>query len=265
MKTPNFLLTVILIGLFSPGYAQQSDRQQQPAEITAIDDDLNIAKINLLALPLRSFSLQYERIVARKISLAFGVGIIPRGGFPLLGSFESYIGDEETFNQLKDARVGSTAVTASSRFYFGKHDGPRGFYIAPYLRYSTYGLSLDEYAYTITVETESGTYEETRNIALSGRVNGFTGGVLFGAQWRVAKRLYLDWWILGAAYGTANGKLDGAAALSSLEQQGLRESLDELEIPMVKTTATVNANGGRLDMNGPWAGIRSGLALGINF
>src|SRR5690606_31972725 len=258
MKIWNCLFAILFVGLFLPGYAQQNDLPQSSKNPLA-DYELNIVKINVLALPLRNFSLQYERMVSPKISLALGVSIIPRGRFPLLGSFESYINDDETFTQLEDARVGRTAITLESRFYLGKKGGLQGFYIAPYLRYSTYGLQMDDFAYTITVETASGTYEETRDIALSGRANGFTGGVLLGAQWRVSPRLYLDWWILGAAYGTANGNLDGVAALNPLEQEGLRRSLNDLDVPMVRTTVYVDENGGRLDLKGPWAGIRSGL------
>lgn len=276
----NYLKTLyftVFIGLISTSHAQEMrhavqpglvdfDRPGQRTSITPGDYDRNVAKINLLALPLRNFSLQYERIVARKISVAAGLAMVPRGSFPLLGSFESLIDDEETFAQLKDIQVGSTAITIEPRFYFGKHDGPRGFYIAPYLRYSTYYLGFKEFEYTVELENESGSsYEETRSLALSGRVNGFTGGVLFGAQWRIARRFYLDWWILGGAYGSANGNLTGAAALNEAEQRGLRESLEELEIPMVETSTTVDANGARLNIKGPWAGIRSGLAVGMRF
>lgn len=267
----------LLISLISYGHAQElqmdvlpaptdAGKPQQRPAMARGDYDLNIAKINLLALPLRNFSLQYERMVARKISVGVGLGMVPRGSFPLLSSFESLIDDEETFNELQNIRVGSTTITVEPRFYFGKHDGPRGFYIAPYLRYSTYYLGFDEFEYTVEMERESGPqYEETRSLALSGRVNGFTGGILFGTQWRIAQRFYLDWWILGAAYGTANGKLVGASPLNAEEQRGLRESLEGLEIPMVETTTTVDANGGRLDIKGPWAGIRSGLAVGVKF
>lgn len=271
------LFLSLLIGLISYSHAQEFQMDVLPAPtdvgklrqqptMTGGDYDLNIAKINLLALPLRNFSLQYERMIARKISVGVGLGTVPRGSFPLLSSFESLIDDEETFNKLENIRVGSTAITVEPRFYFGKHDGPRGFYIAPYLRYSTYYLGFDEFEYTVELESGSGSqYEETRSLALSGRVNGFTGGVLFGAQWRIARRFYLDWWILGATYGTANGKLIGASPLNADEQRGLRESLEDLEIPMLETTTTVDANGGRLDIKGPWAGIRSGLAVGIKF
>ncbi len=269
LKTFLFLL---LTALISCSYAQEYQLRAAPVPDPILqsgqaegDYDMNVAKINLLALPLRSFSFQYERLVARKISVGLGLAMVPRGSFPMLGSFESIIDDAETFDDLQHVRVGGTAITLEPRFYFGKHDGPRGFYLAPYFRYSTYGLDFAEFEYEVSLTGESGTISETRNIPLTGRVNSFTGGILFGAQWRIAQRFYLDWWILGAAYGGARGDLKGTATLSPQEQEGLREALNELEIPMVETTASVDANGGRLLLRGPWAGARMGLAIGVAF
>lgn len=241
--------------------------QQTPNYATrGADYDMNVAKINLLALPFRNISLQYERMVSRKISVAAGLRIIPEGTFPMLNAFESYIGHDETFNELQNIRISNRAFTLEPRFYFGRHDGPRGFYIAPYARYSTYGMGFGQFEYTVGLENGDGSYsEETHTIALDGHINGFTGGLLFGAQWRIGRWVYLDWWIFGPAYGSAKGELTGTAPLSPEAQSALRGELEELEIPMVETEAHVDANGARLNMKGPWAGIRSGLAVGIRF
>jgi hypothetical protein len=100
---------------------------------------------------------------------------------------------------------------------------------------------------------------------LSGKLNTLTGGLLIGAQWKLGGRLYLDWWMLGPQYGSADGKLDGKRSLSTDEQRELRLELQDLEIPFAETTTTVDANGARLDIKGPWAGVRAGLNLGIRF
>ena len=221
----------------------------------------NVAKINLLGLPLRNFSVQYERLIARKTSLGLGVAVLPRGSFPMLNSFESLIDDEETFRQLQDIRVGSTSVTLEPRIYFGKQDGARGFYIAPYVRYNTYALDFDQFDYEVTLD--GWTYD--RWIPLEGNVHSFTGGVMFGAQWRIARHVYLDWWMVGAAYGVASGSLKGTTALTAEEQYGLGYALNELEIPMVETTVEVDAGGARLGLKGPWAGVRTGLSIGVAF
>jgi len=252
-------LSFSLLGVFGQVKAQQA---------SLVDSDVNVAKINILALPFRNISLQYERLVSRKISVAVGLRVIPKGEFPMLGVFESYIDDAETFDELQHIHISNQAITIEPRFYFGRHDGPRGFYIAPYGRYSTYGLGFDQFEYTVGVEDEAGNYrEETHTMALDGKISGITGGVLFGSQWRIGRWVYLDWWILGPAYGAAKGKLSGVSSvpLDPRAQSALEEELESLEIPMVNTEAHVDSKGARLDMKGPWAGIRTGLAVGIRF
>ncbi len=100
---------------------------------------------------------------------------------------------------------------------------------------------------------------------LSGKLNTFTGGLLLGAQWKLGGKVYLDWWMLGPQYGSSDGTLDGKRALNLQEQQELRNQLQDIEIPFAETTTTVDANGARLDIKGPWAGLRAGLCLGIRF
>ncbi|PPL03506.1 hypothetical protein [Parapedobacter indicus] len=244
--------------------AQQIQSYSMPAD----DYDANIVKLNALALPFRNISLQYERLVSRKISVAVGLRMIPKGNFPMLDAFESYIDDAETFDELQNIRVSNQAITIEPRFYFGRHDGPRGFYIAPYGRYSTYGLGFRQFEYTVEEEDEAGYYQaETHTMALEGRISGITGGLLFGSQWRIGRWVYLDWWILGPAYGAANGKLSGSSSmpLDPKAQTALEEELENLEIPMLDTEAHVDSKGAKLDMKGPWAGIRTGLAVGIRF
>ena len=92
-----------------------------------------------------------------------------------------------------------------------------------------------------------------------------TGGLLFGAQWKLSKLIYLDWSILGPQYGKSEGFLKGTKTLSQDEQDALREELEGLEIPFVESTTTVNSEGARLDFDGPWAGVRASIGLGFRF
>lgn len=77
----------------------------------------------------------------------------------------------------------------------------------------------------------------------------------------------LDAWFLGAHYGTSTGDLDGITdrTLTSVEQQQVQDELDNLDIPVVKYKATVDANGANLKVDGPWAGLRAGISLGYRF
>lgn len=90
---------------------------------------------------------------------------------------------------------------------------------------------------------------------------------MFGVQWALGKHVSLDWWILGAAYGVSSGVLDGipTPAIPQEDIADVKREIEEIEIPMVEKTVTVTSNNVRVDITGPWAGIRSGIVLGIKF
>ncbi|NHE58994.1 DUF3575 domain-containing protein [Cyclobacterium plantarum] len=222
-------------------------------EVSA-DFDRNIGKLNLTALPLGSIDLQYERVVARKMSAALGLRMVPGGGLPFASVYTT--GDEQdALAQIDRLEFGNFAITPEFRFYLGKHDGPRGFYIAPFARYSVINAEIPDYAISSTEET----------INLDGKISGISGGLMLGSQWRLGSRIYLDWWILGAGYGSSSGELNGVGTLSSTEQQDLRDDFSDLDIAVVSTETTVDANGIRVGFDGPWATLRGGLLLGIKF
>ena len=165
------------------------------------------------------------------------------------------IDDPDTDRQLDNFKTGNVAFTPEIRFYMGKQ-AMRGFYIAPFARISSF---------TAEMPFEFDVNGTTQTMPLSGKLNTFTGGLLLGAQWKLGGKVYLDWWMLGPQYGSAKGLLDGKKTLNAQEQQELRKELQNLDIPFAETTTTVDANGARLDIKGPWAGLRAGLCLGIRF
>ena len=215
----------------------------------------NIIKLNLTALAFRSISVQYEHQVSRKFSLGVTARYMPDGDVPMKSLIKNIADDPETSKQIDNATIGSFAITPEARFYLGKGN-MRGFYIAPFVSFANYTASLD-YAYD-----DNGTSE---TIPLSGSVNTITGGFLLGTQYHLSSRLSIDLWILGPHYGFSKGDLTGKKSLSSTEQQSLRDELDNLDIPLTKTTYTVDANGATVNFKGPWGGIRSGISLGLRF
>lgn len=223
----------------------------------------NIIKLNVLSLPFKNIHLQYERAIANKISFGLGLRMMPKGTLPFRSAIEDLIDDEDLSQHVSNFRTGNIAITPEVRFYLGKK-ALKGFYIAPFARFSRYTAELP---YTFEVEDPNGsgtTYKKA--IDLSGNVTTFTGGLMFGAQFKLSKMLYLDWWILGPQYGAVDGSIDGFTQLNSDEQEALRDALEDFDdLPLVKTKSEVTANGARLDFTGPWAGLRTGLALGIRF
>ena len=219
------------------------------------NSNLNELKVNLFAFALKSVSVQYEREISRKTTVALTFRVMPQSTLPFKSSFKNLISDTATANQLDNFKTANVALMPSIRFYLGHKGAYHGFYIAPFFTYAHYTADL-LYKYY------DGDY---KTIPLSGSMNSFTGGFMLGAQWNLSKSLYLDWWILGPHYGVSKGSANGKKSLSPTEQDALKYDLDNLNIPLTKTTSTVDANGANVDFSGPWAGIRGGLCIGIRF
>lgn len=227
--------------------------------------DKNVLKVNLTGLLINNYGFQYERMLGRKTSFALGYRNQPNGALPLQEFSEKLIDDPETFADLQKINYGNTAFTPEIRFYLGKQDGPRGFYIAPYARYSNSKVTVKNFEFTFEETLNGSTFEETRTVELNGDITGITGGLMIGAQWRLGRSVYLDWWIIGGSFGTSNGLINALTKLDKEEQDGLREELENLEIPILDYTISVDGNGAKLNFNGPFASLRGGLLIGFKF
>ncbi len=251
----------LLVGSTAPVFAQNDQEQTTKKN----EQGKNLIKINLLSLPLKNYSVQYERPVAKKISVALGVRFMPEGTLPLMSVAkklaESNDPNDDISDQIENIRIGNFALTPEVRFYMGK-EALRGFYIAPFARYATFNVSLP-----FDLETEDVNNQvTTERIDIKGELSTIAGGLLFGAQWKLGKRIYLDWHILGPHFGKATGNLVGKKNLTAEEQAELRNLIADLEeIPFVKYTTNVDASGAQVKVDGPWGGIRSGLSVGIRF
>lgn len=216
----------------------------------------NMVKLNLTALALKNFSLQYERAVAKKVTVAGTFRYMPTGSIPFKSSFITIADDPDTERQLNNLKVGNIAFMPEVRFYFSKKGAYRGFYL---------GLFGNLARYSAEVPFEYDDAGITKTIPMSGNITTITGGLMIGSQFRLGGPVYLDWWILGPNYGTSSGNLSGKKSMSPSEQQSLRDELADVDIPMTKFTYTVDANGASMDIKGPWAGIRAGINIGFRF
>lgn len=255
--TFTFLLSFVFIFV---GLSSSLGQTNNPSISEESNSELNLIKINAAALPIGNFSFQYERAVAKKISVALGFRLMPEGNLPLKSSIKKLIDDDEAWTHFENLKTGNFAITPEVRFYMGQHVF-KGFYIAPFARIASYTAKMPyEFEYEHPID---GTIEDS--IPLDGKISTFTGGVMFGAQWKLSKLVYLDWWILGPHYGTSSGDIKGTKSLSSEEQIGLRYALGDLDdLPFVDKYE-VNSTGAKVDIKGPWGGVRAGLALGFRF
>jgi hypothetical protein len=221
----------------------------------------DIVKINVLSLPLKNVSVQYEKVLSRRVSVALGVRYMPMTALPfkniLINEFADT--DQDTKDIINKSRLSNFAATPEVRFYLGKGYG-RGFYIAPYYRYARFSTN------TVTVN-----YSEPngpkRSVNLDGSLSANTGGVMFGAQWFLGKHFVLDWWILGAHYGTGTGSFTGTpfTPFTPGEQADVRQAIEDVDIPLIDKRVSVTPNRVQVDASGPFGGLRAGLSFGVHF
>lgn len=261
MKHP--LVGLVLLALFSlsvPAFSQ--DVAPEKTDSSSSRHKMNIIKTNITGIPLRNYSLQYERVLNKRFSLALSYRIMPEGSIPFKSLITNSIedGDQEAIDQIESLQLSNTAITAELRWYVGKKGYGRGFYIAPFFRHANHKAS------NVSIEYDSD-LGGTEKVDLSGSLVSNTGGLLFGAQWFLGKAIVLDWWILGPHYGGGNGDLKGltSSPMSAQEQDDLRQELEDIDIPLTTKTVYVDANGAAVKLDGPWAGIRAGISLGIRF
>lgn len=233
------ILSLLALAFSLPGLAQDIEGK-------------NMGKINLSAFAFKGFNLQYERQVGRRITVALGYGMIPKSTIGFKSYIENQIDDPDV--QVGDFRLGTSILTPEARYYFGKNGAFHGFYLGPYLRFGSYKIA-GPVSYTSSTNSK-------RSTIFDGKLNTITGGILIGSSWHLSKRFYLDWWILGASYGGANGNLVAVTSLTPSEQESLRNEINDISVAGTEITADVNANGATVKTTGSMVGVRG---LGINF
>ncbi len=260
----NLVLIILAFFLFIATNVTAQEKDGLPMESNVETPGRNMIKVNVTSLALKNFSLQYERAIARKISVGLGVRYMPEGSLPFKSIAKDYLKtdglDDDITKQIDNFRLGNFALTPEMRFYMGK-EVFRGFYIAPFARYATFNVNFP----FILKGTDTNNQPTSERIDLIGNLNTIAGGILFGAQWKLGKQIYLDWSIMGPHYGKATGIITGKKNLTQEEQDELRSQLANLDIPFVKFESKVDANGAEVKVDGPWAGIRAGISIGFRF
>lgn len=222
----------------------------------------NFFKINLPGILLKNYSVQYERVLFRKISIAISYRTMPSATIPFKDAIikASNTTDTNTKTTLEKFRISNFAITPEVRIYLSKQGYGHGFYVAPFYRYASFKTSDLSFTYQGNSSVEG-------NVSMSGKLTSNTGGFLLGFQKYIGKHVCIDTWLLGPHYGSATGEFSGTPdkPLTSDEQADIRQQLNNIEIPLTKKTVTVTANNASLKLDGPWAGLRIGLCIGVRF
>lgn len=222
--------------------------------VKAQDGPKNVVKLNLMALAFTNISLQYEHAFGEKISGALGFTIMPSRSLP------SSIASDP---MLANTTISDWSITPEFRWYPGTKQGaPRGFYIAPYLRYSKTNIDIP---FDVTL---TGQAPHTYNIEAS--YSGIGGGMMFGAQWIIKDVFSIDWWILGGHYGSGSAavSLNDAliGSLSQAQKDELKAELDGIEVPGGTVKSSISGNNATVNVeNLMYFGLRTGLTIGYAF
>lgn len=256
------LISFAFIGLCLCSFSQEkgiSTNAWGPSD-GALLDGKTLVKVNITGLALRNFSFATERVLNKHISLVAGIGFIPNGGIPYASTISKLANDSSGF--INNVQMNAFSSTLEMRIYTGAGYG-KGFYIAPYYRFEKYNFDKIKFDY----ETNG----SPQTVLLNGKLSSNSGGILIGYQWLIgkSKNFVLDWSILGLHYGGSKGSVFGETTqnMTAQEQQDLKDGIDGNlgNIPMIKHTTTVTSNTVNIDINGPWAFIRSGVSFGFRF
>jgi len=223
----------------------------------------NIIKTNLTAYAFRNLNLTYERSLNKTFTISLGLSSITKGDIPLIKKyFEDDVDDE-----FKNIEMSLMSFTIEPRIYLGKNYNS-GFYFAPYYRYTKF--KMDNMVYNFSY-VDSSDMERDITLDMAGDISANSFGLMMGAQWYFGKKKnwVLDWWIVGGHYGFSSGNINGntrsGANLSPEDQKAILDDINSFEIPIVKYEVEADSKEVRVKIDGPWAGLRSGLSFGYRF
>ncbi|MEO9022178.1 MAG: hypothetical protein ABI237_13875 [Ginsengibacter sp.] len=254
--------TIVDSATIAPNSVVENMRLETQVNVVKQKPPFNIIKGNLPALLFKSYSLQYERVLSRKISVAIQYRTMPETGIPFKSSVLKLLSDDDanTKKIIEDFRMSNYAITPEVRIYLSRKGYGRGFYFAPFYRYASFTSNDLNVFYTDDNDVE-------QSIKMSGKLTSNTFGFTIGAQNSLGKHFVLDWSLFGPHFGSAKGTFSGVSSklLSQDEQNDLRQQLEDIDIPFTDKTVDVNTNGASLKLDGPWAGLRFTIALGFRF
>ena len=220
----------------------------------------NILKANLSSLLFNNYHISYERHIANKFSVMLSYRYMPKSKMPFQDQLTKLIDNPDV--NVTRFQAGGYAITPEVRFY--AHKNMVGFYIAPYARFANFDVTLP-----IKYSTTQGGLTVKKDADFTGTVTSISGGVLFGTQHQIFKKLTLDIWIIGDHFGNNKGNLNAviSQALSTKEQQDFQATLNNLDAsPFTVIGKVTSPTSAVLITDGPWAGVRgAGFTLGFRF
>jgi len=223
-----------------------------PESLTPVlSDRRNIVKLNLPNLAFGNITLNYERILSARNSVALNLGFVPTQN-PTSILSDAFNVDET----VTPAQFSSITATGEYRFYSRKKGAGRGFYFAPYARYANHELAFDA-----TIQDNfSRVATELSAIGLGGQI---------GMQWLIKDRIAIDWGIVGLAAQWYTLKINYTSPLGEdLNFEAIRADLEaEIEDSPLNNKLEFTTTDDSLQAKMPFlfGGARTYLSVGYKF
>jgi hypothetical protein len=279
MKKTLLLLSVLFLQICSI-YAQETDtipedneenisefRSRRNVHIAPKQYNNNFIKMNVTSLLLGNLSFQYERVLVPRLSAALGLRVMPTQNLPLQNTviyiLDNYAGisveDSDNKFVYNNLKINGLAITPEVRFYFNKHN--KGLYLGLFGRYEQYNVAYNNLEFKID--------NVTHTAQVDADYNSVGIGLQLGAHFKLSKRFYLDWWILGpyATYTKIDAFVSGYT-INDSQFDELEEQLEDISFdnPFIKKNINIGKNSSSINMKGTLAGLRAmGLALSFRF
>jgi len=208
----------------------------------------NVVRLGLGGLGYRNINLDFERALKENQAISLNLGILIPRTIP-----SALVEDVELdFNDLK-----GISIAPEYRFYTGSKKALNGFYIAPYLKYSSYGISA------------SGSYDGTYG-DVSAKFSTLGGGMQLGTQWLINDRVSIDWSFFGIGLNRNTLSMrfetnDNEVDFENIEDD-MRAGLDDLPNFITKSIKTESGSDyAKIKAPVFLPAFRSNLSIGIAF
>lgn len=241
---------------------------QEASSSSGNENPKNVVKLNLPAIGFGNYSLQYERALGEKISAGLGLRFMPSKSLP------SRFTESDSSGMLTAMTIKGFGITPEFRFYPGSKGAPKGFYLAPYLRYGSFTMNTN-YSSSYTDSSITPPVSKTSTWPIEGKYTLMGGGLMIGMHWMIKNRVSIDWGILGLHAGTAKLSLDVTSSefanIPASDQKEMEDDLNDSFGGLPGTaTLDVNNSGINIDWKPPFAGgvrslVAGWLTIGVAF
>ncbi|MFN3488777.1 MAG: DUF3575 domain-containing protein [Emticicia sp.] len=184
----------------------------------AQEEKRKVLKINLSAAALGAATVQYERVLGKRFSLALGAGYRPKSLFPYAKDLEKYVDfadgkiDYISFDNVKKAesKIGMYHITPEMRFYFGRKQAPIGTYLSLFAKYNDFKGDVP-----VFVDTDYKGVPVRLELPVDTQIKTASAGLMVGHQFRLGNRFTFDCYVIGthfgrvSVHGESNQNLEG--------------------------------------------------------